>query len=101
MRVIDHLQKKGAHVVAYDPMAIPNAKKLLADTVEFSAEPRAAIRGADCCITMTEWDEFRRLKEKDFLAQMQLPNLVDARKIYDPTSFKDSNFAAIGLGRSR
>ena len=100
IRVIDHLQKKGAHVVAYDPMAVPNARKLLADTVEFSAEPRAAIKGADCCIIMTEWDEFRRLKEKDFMAQMKLPNLVDARKIYDPTSFKDSNFAAIGLGRS-
>ena len=100
IRVIDHLQKKGAHVVAYDPMAIPNAKKLLADTIEFSTEPRAAIRGADCCIIMTEWDEFRRLKEKDFMAQMKLPNLVDARKIYDPTSFKGSNFAAIGLGRS-
>lgn len=98
IRVINQLKKKGAQVVAYDPLAIPNTKKLLADSIEFAEDPHTAIKGADCCIIMTEWEEFRRLKEKDYVAHMKVPNLVDARKIYNPSSFKESNFTAIGLG---
>jgi len=29
---------------------------------------------------------------------MRVPNIVDARKLYDPEDFKDVNFVAIGLG---
>ena len=81
-------------------MAIPNAKRILADSIEFATEAKSALKGADCCILMTEWEEFGKLKEEDYLSHMRAPNLVDARRIYDPTSFKDSSFAAIGLGRS-
>jgi len=98
VRVIDRLRKKGAHVVAYDPAAVPNAKKLLANSIEFAEDPYSALKGADCCIVMTEWDEFRKLKAKDYQTQMRLPNIVDARRLYDPEDFKDMNFLAVGLG---
>ena len=98
VRVIDRLRKKGAHVVAYDPAAVPNAKKLLANSIEFAEDPYSALKGADCCIVMTEWDEFRKLKAEDYQTQMRLPNIVDARRLYDPEDFKDMNFLAVGLG---
>ena len=98
VRVIHHLQNRGARVVAYDPMAAPNAKKLFADSIEFAQDPHSALKGAECCIIMTEWDEFRKLKAKDYQSQMRVPNIVDARKLYDPEDFKDANFVAIGLG---
>ncbi len=98
IRVIDQLRKKNAQVVAYDPAAVPNAKKLFADTIEFAEDPHSAIKNAECCIVMTEWDEFRKLKAKDYQNQMKLPNIVDARKLYDPEDFKGVNFVAIGLG---
>jgi hypothetical protein len=47
---------------------------------------------------MTEWDELRKLKAKDYIAQMRQPILVDARRIYKPAEFKELKFAAIGLG---
>src|SRR3989304_3300553 len=81
VRVIDRLRKKGAHVVAYDPAAVPNAKKLLANSIEFAEDPYSALKGADCCIVMTEGDGFRRLKDKEYQTQMRLPNAVAARKL--------------------
>ncbi len=42
IRVIERLRKKGARVVAYDPMAIPNARKVLRNNVEFPEDPRSA-----------------------------------------------------------
>ena len=47
---------------------------------------------------MTEWDEFRKLKAKDYQSHMRVPNIVDARKLYDPEDFKDLNFVAMGRG---
>ncbi len=98
IRVIHRLQKKGARIVAYDPIAIPNAKRVFNDKIEYAQDPYSALKSADCCILMTEWDEFRKLEPKDYLANMRQPNLVDARRLYQPEAFKGLNFAAVGLG---
>jgi UDPglucose 6-dehydrogenase len=98
IRVIDGLRKKGANIVGYDPMAIPNFERVFGNTIELAKNPHDALKGADCAIVMTEWDEFRRLKVKDYTAQMRLPILVDARRIYNPAEFGDLKFAGIGLG---
>ena len=52
----------------------------------------------DYCTTMTERNEFRKLKAKDYQSHMRVPNIVDTRKLYDPKDFKGVNFVAIGLG---
>ena len=98
LRVIDRLLKKGAKVVAYDPIAIPNAKMVLADTIEFADDAYAALKGADCCIVMTEWDEFKKLRPADYRTHMKTPNVVDARRLYRPEEFETINFLATGYG---
>jgi len=76
-------------------MAIPNAKRILADSIEFATEAKSALKGADCCILMTEREEFGKLTEERLpLPHASTESLVDARRIHDPTSFKDSSFAA-------
>ena len=101
VRIVNQLKKKGAQVVAYDPMAIPNAKKQFADQIDYTEDPRSALKGADCAIMMTEWDQFRKLNAKDFQMHMKAPNIVDARRIYDPDTFSDLNYVAIGVGHGR
>src|SRR5712664_678605 len=98
IRVIYQLRKKGAQVIAYDPVAIPNAKKALSDQIVYADNPRSTLKGTDCAVIMTEWDQFRKLKPQDFQALMKTPNVVDGRRIYDPDKFKQLNYVAIGLG---
>jgi UDPglucose 6-dehydrogenase len=98
IRVINQLKKKGAQIVAYDPMAIPNTKLQLSNQIDYAENAHSALKGADCAIIMTEWDEIRKLKAKDFQADMKTPNLVDARRIYNPEEFNGLNYASIGLG---
>ncbi len=98
IRVIHRLREKGARVAAYDPMAIPAARRALGDEVEFAADPKAALAEADCCIVITEWDEFRALKAEDFTATMRSPNLVDARRLYRPEELDGVRVLAIGRG---
>ncbi|HZY95160.1 MAG TPA: hypothetical protein VFE98_09965 [Candidatus Bathyarchaeia archaeon] len=42
--------------------------------------------------------EFKKLRSKDYLTQMRTPNLVDARRVYDPEQFKGLGLEGIGLG---
>ncbi len=98
IRVIDRLRRKGASVVAYDPMAMSNFEKVFGKTVELAGDSRSALKGTDCAIVMTEWDEFKKLNAKDYVAHMRRPNLVDARRIYNPNEFSELNFQGVGLG---
>jgi len=66
--VIQMLLAKGARVIAYDPMAAPNMKKIF-PAIEYCPTAADALRGADGCLVMTEWPEFTRLdKEFDLMA---------------------------------
>jgi UDPglucose 6-dehydrogenase len=98
LRVINQLQKRAAHVIVYDPLAMLKTRKLVADQIEYAENPQSALKGADCAIIMTEWDQFRKLKVKDFQAYMKTPKIVDARRIYDPEEFSRLNYVAVGLG---
>jgi UDPglucose 6-dehydrogenase len=100
IRVIDELLKNGARVSAYDPMALENARRIMGDKVELMPDAVSCLKGADCCIVMTEWDEFRKLKPNDYKSSLNAPNIVDARRVIKREDFDGFNYLAIGLGPS-
>jgi len=66
--VIQELQKKRARVVAFDPMAVPNMQKIFPSIV-YASSAGEALNGADGCLVMTEWPEFKKIdKEFDLMA---------------------------------
>lgn len=100
IKIIDKLLENGANVVAYDPAAMNNAKKLLGNRIDYPSSVVECIKGADCCIVATEWDEFKQLKSHDFVQYMKTPMVVDGRRIYDPEEYsRKVKFTAIGLGQ--
>jgi len=100
LRVIDELLKNGARVSAYDPMAVEKARRILGDRIELMQDAISCLKDADCCIVMTEWDEFRKLKPSDYKSNMKTLNIVDARRIIKRDDFDGFNYLAVGLGIS-
>ena len=98
--MINQLKNRGARVVAYDPMAIPNTRRYLSEQIDYADNVQSALKGADCAIIMTEWDQFRQLAAKDFQAYMNNTNIVDARRILDPKHYAHLNYVTIGMGPS-
>ena len=97
--IINQLIKEGANVTAYDPVAIPTAKAIFKNKIHYAASAIECLKNADCCIIVTEWDEFKKLKPEDFTRNMKHPNLIDGRRIYNPEEFTQKmKFKAIGLG---
>jgi len=100
LKIIKALLSAGACVRVYDPAAMDNARKVLGSKVEYARSARECIKGADCAIIVTEWDEFRKLEPEDFLTLMRTPAVVDGRRIYDPKLLnkRGVKLKAIGLG---
>jgi UDPglucose 6-dehydrogenase len=97
--IINQLTEEGASVTAYDPVAMPIARNIFKNKIQYAASAVECLKNADCCILVTEWDEFKNLKPIDFIKNMDQPILIDGRRIYDPVEFsKKMKFKAIGLG---
>jgi len=100
-KVIDGLLQEGADVCAYDPAAIENARRILGKRISFASSAEECIKGADCCILVTEWDEFKRMRPEDFKVRMRRPILIDGRRVYDAEQFKSKlEYFAVGYGKT-
>jgi UDPglucose 6-dehydrogenase len=98
--IINQLLEEGANVTAYDPVAIPVAKVIFQNKIQYAPSAIGCLKKADCCIIVTEWPEFKKLMPEDFTRNMKQPVLIDGRRIYDPKIFsRKMKFVAIGLGQ--
>lgn len=99
IRIINILCKEDAVVHAYDPVAMKEAREILSEKVSLSQTVRDCVKGADCCLIVTEWDQFKKLQPADFVKLMKVPFILDGRRIYDPAKFLEkTRYKAIGFG---
>jgi len=96
--VIKELKKQGAKVRACDPIAIPEAKKLISK-VEFFQNPYQALKGAEAFLLVTEWEEYKNLDFKKIKKSMKSPIVIDGRNIYNRDKLKNLGFIYEGIGR--
>ena len=98
IKIVNGLLKKGLKVSVHDPMAIDNFRKIFGKKIDYHSNVNECLKNSDCCLILTEWDEYRNLKPSLFKKYMKKTNLIDARRILDPIKFSKLNFKAIGLG---
>jgi UDPglucose 6-dehydrogenase len=92
------LQADGAHVRAYDPIAVHEARKLMIG-VEFRDSALEAADGVDAVVLVTEWPEFRDLDWTEVASRMAGKVLIDGRNFIDPTVARDAGLVYEGIGR--
>jgi len=92
------LLKKGLKLKVYDPLAADNFRKLFKEKITYCSSIDECLRDSDCCLILTDWDPFGKLKPEKFKKLMKIPNVIDARRILDPKKFSGINFKAVGLG---
>ncbi len=97
--IIEKLLLKGARVRAYDPAAMPAAKRQQ-PAVEYCEDPYTLATQADALLVVTEWAAFRTLDLGRIKRLMRRPVVVDGRNLYDPIAMKALGFVYRGVGRS-
>ncbi|WP_323071848.1 UDP-glucose dehydrogenase family protein [Mycetohabitans endofungorum] len=103
------LLRRGATVRAYDPVAMQEARRVLA--LDLRDEPQAqarlsfvptqaeAVHGADALAIMTEWKAF---KSPDFNAlkrALKAPLVFDGRNLYEPNAMAEFGIEYYAIGR--
>ena len=97
--IMQHLTKAGARVVAYDPVAHETAHQMVGDSIEYAADPMAAVEGADALIICTDWDEFKHPDFDGIKGRMASPVVFDGRNIWRRESAKEHGFIYHSVGR--
>ncbi len=96
--IAEALQKLGAEIVACDPAAIEEAKKIM-ENVSFVDDPYIAIDGADAVVLMTEWNPYRSLDLERVKESMKTPHFIDLRNVYEPERMAEFGFKYTSVGR--
>jgi UDPglucose 6-dehydrogenase len=96
--IIRGLLDQGATVVAFDPVAADEARKVL-PMIEYAANEYDAATDADALVLVTEWNQFRALDMNRLRKVMKFPRIADLRNIYTPTDMREMGFEYVGVGR--
>jgi UDPglucose 6-dehydrogenase len=99
--IIAALVSRGARIVAYDPVAMPEARRVLGHIpqVAFAETPMAAIAGADALVVVTEWKEFRSPDFEAIRAALASPLVFDGRNLYEPAQVRAAGLEYFAIGR--
>ncbi len=99
--IIGALLEMGASIVAYDPVAIDEAKRILGGVagLSFADNPVAACEGADALVVVTEWKEFRSPDFDALRRHLRHPVIFDGRNLYEPDVVRSAGFEHFSIGR--
>lgn len=95
--LIASLLEAGATVQVFDPVAMPEARKVLGDTVTWCGDLYEAARDANAIALITEWNEFRLPDWKRITAEA----VFDGRNVYDDVLLQKSGFIYYGIGTTQ
>jgi UDPglucose 6-dehydrogenase len=101
LELISQLIAEGATVAAYDPVAMPNAKKELSGntSVSFGNTAYEVLEHADALCVVTEWMPFREPDFDRMLASMKTPAVFDGRNLYETKVMQERGFLYFSVGR--
>ena len=99
LEMIHLLQNEGAHIKAYDPQAMDNARNALVN-VDLCETPYQVAENVDALLLATHWNEFKQLDFIRLRKMMRQPIVMDGRNLWDAEPLRKLGFKYIGVGRA-
>ena len=106
--IIRALLERGARWSVHDPIAMPEARRALAqdldaqpallDRIRYVDTPMDAVAGADALVIVTEWQAFKSPNFAALKQAMKSPLIFDGRNLYEP-SIREQGFEYHAIGR--
>lgn len=99
------LLDNGAQVVAYDPVAADNFRKVYPEgkagrgSITYAQTPEETLQDANICFVFTEWEEIRALSPETFKERMRIPLVYDGRNVFGVENMKEAGIEYYSIGR--
>ena len=99
--LMEGLWQRGAHVVAFDPVAAHETRRIYGDHPQLTLvdSPEAALEGADALAIVTEWKVFRSPDFSVIHSALKQAIIFDGRNLYEPQQLRELGFEYFGIGR--
>ncbi len=107
--IIQELVRRGASVVAYDPVSMKEAQHCLEldfkdnpaglSKVSMVDGPMAALDACDALVIATEWKAFRSPDFGQLKQKLKQPIIFDGRNLYEPLIMQELEIEYFGVGR--
>ena len=108
--LLGELIERGATVAVYDPVAMKEARRVLAldfadnpealSRIRFCESPMDALQDADALAIVTEWKAFRSPDFDQLKRKLKNPVIFDGRNLFEPQVMADIGVEYHGIGRS-
>ena len=106
--LLKELIERGASVAVHDPVAMEEAKRVLAldlseaqlSRIEFKDTPMEALDGAEALVIVTEWKAFRSPDFEQIKVRLKHPVIIDGRNLFEPPLMTGLGIEYHGIGRS-
>ena len=99
--VVADLLSRGAEVVAHDPVAMDEARRVFGELpgLSYAPGPMEALEGADALVVVTEWKAFRSPDFERIAQLLRQPVIFDGRNLFDPARLREAGFDYFPIGR--
>ncbi|RDW15493.1 UDP-glucose dehydrogenase family protein [Oceanobacillus chungangensis] len=96
--ITERLIEKGAIVIAYDPVAMENARGILHADILYANSVQETLHDADAALVLTEWDEIRNADPTVFHS-MKNPIVFDGRNCFSVDVMREGGVEYWSVGR--
>lgn len=86
-------------VTVYDPVGLPNFKKLYGNKIEYANDIDSAIKNKDAVFILTEWPDIKDYELKNYKKLMKSPVIYDGRNCYSLEDVKKIGLIYKSIGR--
>jgi UDPglucose 6-dehydrogenase len=103
------LLSRGATIVAYDPVAVDEARRVFAidlhdkpqarARIQYAKNHKEALDGADALIIVTEWKVFKSPDFDLIKRSLKEPVIFDGRNLYEPETMNELGIEYHAIGR--
>lgn len=99
LNLIEHLNRLGTKVKAYDPIVSQTGMRHGLSGVQVETDPERLADGCDALVLVTDWQQFRNLDYSKMATLMNNPVMIDGRNFLDPEELQRAGFQYVGVGR--
>ncbi len=99
LNLIEHLNRLGAKVKAYDPIVAQSGMRHGLTGVLVETDPERLADGCDALVLVTDWQQFRNLDYSKMAQLMNSPVMIDGRNFLDREALQQAGFYYVGVGR--
>lgn len=98
LNLIEHLNRLGAKVKAYDPIVAQSGMRHGLSGVLVETDPERLADGCDALVLVTDWQQFRQLDYSKMASLMTNPVMIDGRNYLDRETLQQAGFYYVGVG---